>query len=182
MTDPELCECGCGLTSPIATRTRHDIGHVKGPPIRFVRGHNTKLTGGPKWNGGRATNAQGYVSLFIPDHPRAASNGYVAEHVFLAQQALRKPLPPRAEVHHVNGKKGENHRGNLILCQDRAYHMLLHRRARALRSCGNADWRKCPYCKQYDAPRNMYTPNVPGRSPAHRECRNRYDRDRRRAA
>lgn len=33
------CECGCGNPAPIAKRTRSDVGHVKGEPIRFIRGH-----------------------------------------------------------------------------------------------------------------------------------------------
>ena len=36
---PKLCECGCGIPAPIATRNRKAIGHVKGQPIRFVQGH-----------------------------------------------------------------------------------------------------------------------------------------------
>lgn len=37
-----LCECGCGEPTPIATRNRSRIGHVKGQPIRFLVGHSTK--------------------------------------------------------------------------------------------------------------------------------------------
>lgn len=40
-----LCECGCGSETPLAMRTRHDIGHVKGQPIAFVRGHNARRGG-----------------------------------------------------------------------------------------------------------------------------------------
>jgi len=42
MADPDsikLCECGCGRPAPIATSTRARFGHVKGHPMRFVRGH-----------------------------------------------------------------------------------------------------------------------------------------------
>lgn len=34
----KLCQCGCGLPAPIATRTRGV--YVKGKPVRFVHGHN----------------------------------------------------------------------------------------------------------------------------------------------
>lgn len=37
---PTLCECGCGLPAPIAKKTHKKIGHVKGKPVRFIRGHN----------------------------------------------------------------------------------------------------------------------------------------------
>ncbi len=36
----KLCECGCGEPAPIATKTKRSCGHVKGQPIRFVRGHS----------------------------------------------------------------------------------------------------------------------------------------------
>jgi hypothetical protein len=37
----KLCECGkCGLPAPIAKRTDARRGHVKGQPMRFVRGHS----------------------------------------------------------------------------------------------------------------------------------------------
>lgn len=38
-TPVKLCECGCGRPAPIATKTRTKLGHVKGQPIRFIRGH-----------------------------------------------------------------------------------------------------------------------------------------------
>jgi hypothetical protein len=34
-----LCECGCGKMAPIATKTNVSRGHVKGQPVRFIRGH-----------------------------------------------------------------------------------------------------------------------------------------------
>jgi 5-methylcytosine-specific restriction endonuclease McrA len=35
-----LCQCGCGRPAPIAKQTRDWLGHVKGQPIRFIRGHH----------------------------------------------------------------------------------------------------------------------------------------------
>lgn len=77
------------------------------------------------------------------------------EHVLVAEKALGRKLPEGVEVHHVDEVKLNNEPSNLVICPDRAYHMLLHRRTRALDACGHADWLKCPYCKQYDAPENM---------------------------
>src|SRR5688572_17549814 len=37
-----LCECGCGQTTPIATRTQTSRGVVKGQPLRFIKGHNKR--------------------------------------------------------------------------------------------------------------------------------------------
>ncbi len=46
----------------------------------------------------------------------------------VAQRALGHPLPPEAVVHHVNGVNTDNRRQNLVICQDREYHRLLHHR------------------------------------------------------
>lgn len=37
-----LCQCGCGQPAPIATRTVTSRGRVKGQPLRFIRGHNSR--------------------------------------------------------------------------------------------------------------------------------------------
>lgn len=34
-----LCECGCGGSTPLATRNRPTSGQVKGRPVRFLPGH-----------------------------------------------------------------------------------------------------------------------------------------------
>lgn len=36
----KLCECGYGQPAPLAKQNDKRIGHVKGQPIRFIRGHN----------------------------------------------------------------------------------------------------------------------------------------------
>lgn len=36
----KLCECGCGTTAPIASRTNTKFGHIKGQPMRYLLGHN----------------------------------------------------------------------------------------------------------------------------------------------
>lgn len=137
----KLCECGCGNHAPIAKYTCHERGWIKGEPIRFIHGHNTQLAtkiriyakgaASHKWNGGKSYDPRGYVRIHSPGHPRAhKQSGYVYEHILLAEKALGKQLPEKAEVHHLNGNKGDNSPGNIVICEDRAYHMLLHKRMR----------------------------------------------------
>ena len=97
------------------------------------------------WRGGTTRSAEGYVYLRMPDHPRAR-NGYVAEHVVVAERALGHALPPTADVHHVNEHRDDNRPGNLVICENRGYHRLIHERLRAYRATGNADARRCRYC------------------------------------
>jgi len=101
----------------------------------------------------------------------------IAEHVLIAERALGRPLPPGAQVHHVNESPSDNRPGNLVICPDQQYHALLHQRQRALDACGNANYRKCPHCGVYDDPANM-RPGGSGKF-RHHACFINYDRVRR---
>lgn len=76
-------------------------------------------------------------------------------HVRVVEAVLGRTLPRGVEVHHVNEITSDNRHENLVVCQDRQYHMTLHARQRALDACGNANWKKCRHCKVYDDPANM---------------------------
>jgi len=123
------------------------------------------------WRGG-VSRSHGYTIVFMPEHPRRDPSGYVFQHILTAEKALRKPLPIKAVVHHANGSRNS---GPIVICQDHAYHMLLHQRMRALKACGHANWLRCPHCKQYDPPEKMYV-RPDGTSGHHRECHTDYKR------
>lgn len=42
MTERGFCECSCGHPTRIARWTDHRHGHVKGEPVRFIRGHSNR--------------------------------------------------------------------------------------------------------------------------------------------
>lgn len=151
---------------------------MEGKPIRFIHGHNADSGEDHRWwDGGRAV-VNGYVRVNRPDHPRADNKGYVPEHHLVVEEKIGRVIPEGAVVHHVNGDPGDNRPENLVVCEDQAYHLLLHQRQRALESCGHAGWRKCGYCGEYDHPESMFVPDVPGQSPYHRDCHARYERNR----
>ena len=135
-----LCQCGCGQKTNIVPHAIKRQGLASGDPYKYIFNHhlrkfhkkyNVAGTDHPAYKGGRRIDSRGYVLIWRPRHPRA-SNGYVKEHILIAETALGKPMPKKSMVHHVNGKPGDNSRGNHVICQDQAYHLLLHKRMRAL--------------------------------------------------
>jgi len=131
------CECGCGALIE----------------KRFVKGHNTRGVLNYHWKEGRQ-NDRGYKRTYMPDHPRANHKGFVLEHILIAEKALGHSLPLDTEIHHANGSRDN---GPLVICQDMAYHQLLHWRQRALSVCGHAGWKKCRDCGKHDDLENLRT-------------------------
>lgn len=73
-------------------------------------------------------------------------------HRILAAKALGKPLPKGAEVHHIDENKRNNAPSNLVICPNRAYHMLLHARQRVIDKGGDPNEEKiCSSCGQAKA-------------------------------
>lgn len=143
-TEPHhgLCLCGCGQRTTIAPCSDKSKGLVKGQPIRFVNGHNSR----------RKHLAGPYRNVTVKGR-RAQSI-----HRFRAEQALGHPLPVGAEVHHADGSTRDD--APLVICQDSSYHKLLHTRMRVLRAGGNPNTdRLCSQCKQ-PFPIAMYQPSL----------------------
>lgn len=123
---------GCGASFARNKRRQGSCSRACGN--RAKPRHSVSGPLNPNWKGGRSHN-QGRPLIYAPDHPRAKmGNGrHVYEHLLIAELALGRPLPLGVEVHHVNEDKTDNRRCNLVLCENRAYHMLLHDRTRLVR-------------------------------------------------
>jgi hypothetical protein len=111
----------------------------------------------------------GYVRVLLRGHPRADRRGYVAEHLLKAEQALGHLLPSEAEVHHVNETRSDNENKNLVICENHAYHLLLHQRKRAVIAGYPAHWLSCRFCKVYDTPENLHSSSTM-KAPYHLDC------------
>lgn len=165
------CACGCGQKTNLAKKTNNKLKLRKGKPCRFLHNHQMRLLKMERnhmWTGGRHKDSDGYMIIKNDQHPRSCPNGYVKEHILIAEKAFGRALPPGAVVHHVNGTKDS---GDLVVCEDNAYHKLLHQRSRAYKACGHSSWRKCRYCKSWDDPINMWTSSKT-KEAYHRSCHN----------
>lgn len=123
------------------------------------------------------TRAAGAGTVMATGHIALTRNGRrVLAHVLVAEAALGKRLPRGAVVHHVNEDPADNRGANLVICPDNAYHALIHQRTRAIAACGRADWRKCRFCNQYDAPGELWISSARAH---HRRCMAARQRQRR---
>ena len=106
---------------------------------------------------------------------------HTKEHLVIVEKVLGRKIPDNAEVHHANLIRHDNRNANLVLCEDRSYHRLLHRRTLALRTSGNPDWLKCTYCKKHDSPEKIAITNVKnGYRYYHKACHASYGYNRKR--
>lgn len=170
------CQCGCGGKTSVPIKSCTSLNRVKGVPMRFLPGHSSRGALHPNWKGGRARTGRrdsGYIKMRWAGHLRADSGGYILEHIFIAESAIRKYLPLQAQVHHVDGDGRNNENSNLVICENDAYHKLLHQRARAYKATGNPNMRKCPYCKTYDLPESMQ--ESVRHTFYHSDCHSRYE-------
>jgi hypothetical protein len=103
---------------------------------------------GPHNKGGRIVKRDsGHAHVWMPEHPRASRQGYVREHILVAEKALGKPLPAAAIVHHVRPDESDNNDpSNLVICENQTYHLLLHARTRRLREL-RAGEKQCSACR-----------------------------------
>ncbi|AMO36437.1 hypothetical protein AC731_005500 [Thauera humireducens] len=120
------------------------------------------------FKGGTVIDKDGYVRV------RGAGK-FQLEHRLAAERVLGRPLKRGEVVHHISGVRTDNRPENLLICTD-AYHRLIHTRQDALTATGNANARRCVYCRRYDEPAAM-TMNTQGKH-YHKACAAAYQRSR----
>ena len=86
----------------------------------------------PWWAGGKRI-ANGYIRIYIPNHPYADIYGYVAEHRLVVEKNIGRYLKPNEVVHHINHDRSNNDLNNLRLLSSQSEHLSIHAR-------GNSHW------------------------------------------
>lgn len=97
----DLCECG---------NSKYKRSEMCRLCRDMVRGNAH-----PAWKGGRIVDGDGYIRIYMPDHPRANNKRYVKEHHIVMEEYLGRHLIPGENVHHKNGNKTDNRIDNLEL-------------------------------------------------------------------
>ena len=89
--------------------------------------HGPSLTGADNaaWRGGRQVRSDAYAYVLAGDHPTTRRDGYIQEHVLVAEQAVGRLLLRTEVVHHRDGLTLHNSPENLQILP-RAEHARLH--------------------------------------------------------
>lgn len=170
-----------GMTMSISDWARHLNRPYDAFRMRLANGYSiAEAINHPynttKWGvkrGDGCIRPDGYRILSINGKP-------ILEHKLIVEKAIGRKLKDKEEIHHVNMIRSDNRPSNLVVCPDHYYHELLHVRTEALEQCGNADYRRCFFCKTFDDTKLMYAEKRNG-THYHRECRNQYKKNMRKA-
>lgn len=114
-----------------STRAKISQAHkIKGirPPsdAKSMLGRSRELS--PTWKGG-ISYTNGRKCIYKPNHPRAHTNGYVYEHILIAEEMLGRPLAAGEVVHHIDGDIKNNQQQNLHVFKSQAEHSKHHKDA-----------------------------------------------------
>ena len=82
----------------------------------------------PHWKGGKMTNKEGYILIYLPNHPKTNSKGYVSEHRLVVEKKLGRPLERKEVVHHIDFNPSNNQIENLMLFSSQSKHMSFHQK------------------------------------------------------
>lgn len=87
--------------------------------------------------GYKKKRVDGYISIHFPDHPKSSKEGNIMEHILVMEAIIGRHLKEDECVHHINGKRDDNRKENLLL-MTKSQHMSFHSKERwRLKKGGN---------------------------------------------
>lgn len=69
-----------------------------------------------KWHRREKRIENGYVLVYVPEHPKAFHGGWYYEHRLWAERRMGQVIPSWVTVHHISGNKTDNTEDNLFIC------------------------------------------------------------------
>ncbi len=118
-SEPAFMDCkgsrgGKVYSGPLCKRHYSKLARRGDPTLgraeRKDAGKPRKRVGGECYRKG-----DGYITVYLPDHPNANKRGYLGEHTLVMSKIIHRPLFPNESVHHKNGVKDDNRPENLEL-------------------------------------------------------------------
>lgn len=121
------------LGHPVTAETRNKISErhkelgTRPPPeaVDLANLNRGRREHSPSWKGGTSI-VNGYRCVYQPDHPRRHPNGYVYEHITIAEATIGRRLNAGEVVHHLDHNKLNNHPDNLVVVESSPMHMRLY--------------------------------------------------------
>ena len=74
-----------------------------------------------KYGGHRKRRQDGYIYVYVPDHPNSSKDGYVMEHILVMEEKIGRYITRNEVVHHKNKKRDDNRIDNLELMTVKAH-------------------------------------------------------------
>ncbi len=108
------CKCDCGTVRDVCGATLRAGKSLSCGCLMREICSNRKGDKNARWRGGRKYDDDGYVLIWMPEHPNAYRQ-YVREHVLVMSQMIGRSLTNDETVHHKNGVKDDNRPMNLEL-------------------------------------------------------------------
>ena len=93
-------------------------------------GESQKGINNPAYNGGRYTDSNGYVIIYMPDHPHSGAKKTILEHRYIMECKIGRYLTDLEVVHHIDGNKSNNEPDNLMLFNNQTEHGKYHTQLR----------------------------------------------------
>jgi hypothetical protein len=79
------------------------------------------------WRGGRRFDTDGYIQLYMPEHPNCDNHKCIKEHRYIMEQHIGRYLNKGEIVHHKNCIRHDNRIENLQLFANMNEHINYHR-------------------------------------------------------
>lgn len=82
---------------------------------KISESHKGKFIVKSKYGGHRKKRTDGYIMVYVPDHPLATKEGYVMEHILVMEKHIGRYITRDEVVHHINENRSDNRIENLRL-------------------------------------------------------------------